>query len=296
MSKSRFGRERRPLFCLLCVLLTGPQPSVASDTPNTSYSALSDTLVQRAQQEFARIEALVQQGTLAKSQLDQARERLEDAKDEAILARTLYAEVRIEDMTDDDAKSMIDAAQRRVDRQSKTVEDRRNLVDSGIIARAEFAAYQDELDARMRVLELAQNRVTLLGELKQMAEQEQRLENAARLNMPGLKNVMIRYEGNGLFGLGDLPAITSEFEKHFHRPLPISALGQTLVHQSMGLDHRNRVDVALNPDQPEGIWLRGLLERLHVPYLAFRSAVAGAATAPHIHIGTASSRLKLAQR
>jgi hypothetical protein len=39
-----------------------------------------------------------------------------------------------------------------------------------------------------------------------------------------------------------------------------------------------------------------LLERLQTPYLAFRSAVVGAATAPHIHIGTGSTRLKLAQR
>jgi hypothetical protein len=64
----------------------------------------------------------------------------------------------------------------------------------------------------------------------------------------------------------------------------------------MGLDHRNRVDVALNPETSEGLWLRQLLEKLHIPYLAFRSAVAGAATAPHIHIGTGSSRLKLASR
>ncbi len=107
---------------------------------------------------------------------------------------------------------------------------------------------------------------------------------------------MVRYDGNGLFDLGDLTAISSEFERHFHHPLPISALGQTLVHQSMGLDHRNRVDVALSPDQPEGLWLRALLERLHVPYLAFRAPVAGAATGAHIHIGTGSTRLKLALR
>lgn len=96
--------------------------------------------------------------------------------------------------------------------------------------------------------------------------------------------------------MNDLTAISRRFEEHFHHSLPVSALGQTLVHQSMGLDHRNRVDVALSPDQPEGLWLRQLLEMLHVPYLAFRSAVAGAATAPHIHIGTGSTRLKLAQR
>ncbi len=164
------------------------------------------------------------------------------------------------------------------------------------MARSEFATFQDELDSRNRVLHLAQNRVHLLENLRQMAETERQFERALQSGAPGVKEVMIRYEGNGVFNLSDLPTISSEFQKHFHHALPISALGQTLVHQSMGLDHRNRVDVALNPDQPEGIWLRQLLERLHVPYLAFRSALTGAATAPHIHIGIGSTRLKLAMR
>jgi hypothetical protein len=184
-----------------------------------------------------------------------------------------------------------------VGRQTKIVEGRRTLLEDGILARSEFAVFEDELNSRERVLELARNRMKLLDDLREMANVEQRLERAAQANGgPALKDAMIRYDGNGVFGLGDLPTISSEFEKRFHHALPVSALGQTLVHQSMGLDHRNRVDVALNPDQPEGVWLRGFLESLRVPYLAFRSAVAGAATAPHIHIGTGSTHLKLAQR
>jgi len=143
---------------------------------------------------------------------------------------------------------------------------------------------------------LAQSRVKLLDELREMADIERRFERAAQNPSPGMKNVMIRFDGNGLFNLGDLTAISSQFERRFHRVLPISALGQTLVHQAMGLDHRNRADIALSPDQPEGVWLRRLLEKLNIPYLAFRNAMPGAATAPHIHIGTESTRLKLASR
>jgi hypothetical protein len=281
-------------LCMLGSLSAAAQSEAAGDTPPTpeSTSALSDALVNRAQNEVARIKALVDQGTLPKSLLEEAQARLADAQDEAILAETLYGTVRLQDMTAEQAAAMISAAQRRVDRQSAMVTDRQKLLDGGIISKSEFASFQNELDSRTRVLELAQNRAKLLEQLRAMAEIEQRLERAARTP----SNVLIRYDGNGLFNLSDLPAISSEFEKQFHRALPISAFGQTLVHQSMGLDHRNRVDVALNPDQPEGIWLRQLLERLHVPYLAFRSAVAGAATAPHIHIGPGSTRLKLASR
>ena len=274
-------------------LSAGAQSAAAGDAPESGgASALSRALVERAQDEVTRVRALVEQGTLPKSLLEEVEAKLADAQDEAILSETLYGQARLQDMTGEQAASMVDAAQRRVDRQSRLVAERQKLLDAGIIARSEFTSFQTELESRERVLELAQNRVKLLENLRAMAESEQRLERAARAPA----DVLIRYDGNGSFSLSDLPTISSEFEKRFHRALPISALGQTLVHQSMGLDHRNRVDVALNPDQPEGIWLRQLLERLHVPYLAFRSAVAGAATAPHIHIGPGSTRLKLASR
>ena len=255
-------------------------------------SALSTALVDRAQSQVELIRALVEQGTLPKSRLEEAEAKLADARDQATLTETLYGITRIEDLTPEHADAMVQAAQRRVDRQTALLESRQTLLETGIIARSELTSYQDELESRRRVLQLAQNRAKLLEDLREMAATEQRLERAAHAS----ENVLIRYDGSGLFDLADLPTIANDFEKRFHHSLPISALGQTWVHQSMGLDHRNRVDVALNPDQPEGVWLRHLLEQLHIPYLAFRSAVAGAATAPHIHIGTGSTRLKLALR
>ncbi|HEX3684707.1 MAG TPA: hypothetical protein VHU83_19375 [Bryobacteraceae bacterium] len=293
MSKCAKWRAGGLILCILGGLSAGAQSAVAGDTPASEGArALSSVLLDRAQNEVVRIRALVEQGTLPKSLLEEAEARLADAQDQAILTATLYGAARLQDMTPQQATAMLEAAQRRVDRQSRIVADRQKLLDGGIISRSEFTLFENELDSRNRVLDLAQNRARLLEQLRAMAETEQQLERAA--HAPA--EVLIRYDGNGLFNLGDLPTISSEFEKRFHHPLPISAFGQTLVHQSMGLDHRNRVDVALNPDQVEGIWLRQLLEKLHVPYLAFRSAMAGAATAPHIHIGPGSTRLKLASR
>jgi hypothetical protein len=51
------------------------------------------------------------------------------------------------------------------------------------------------------------------------------------------------------------------------------------------------VDVALNPDQQEGLWLRKYLESRKIPYFAFRAALPGKATGPHIHMGPPSQRL-----
>jgi len=90
----------------------------------------------------------------------------------------------------------------------------------------------------------------------------------------------------------DLQAIEKAFEAEFDRPLPISADGETDVHRALGFDHRGRVDVAIDPRAPEGVWLRRYLRSRKIPYYAFTSAVAGKATAAHIHIGPGSTRLQ----
>ncbi len=261
-----------------------------SDVPGVSPG------VEAAQNEYARIKSLVESGMLPKIRLDQAAAELADAQDQAILLSTLYSSAKIQDMTADQAQAMLDAARRRVDREAKIVQKRRAFVESGMLAKSEFQAFQNELEARQRAVGLAENRIRLLEEIRQMAEAEQRLEREAQNGVSGARGAEIRYDGSGVFELTELPVISNAFQKQFHRALPVSAIGQTAVHQAMGLDHRNRVDVAVNPDQPEGQWLRLFLERLQIPYLAFRSAVAGAATAPHVHIGLGSTRLKLARR
>src|SRR5579875_3469674 len=86
-------------LCLFWAFLPGAQLCFAADTPDTSYSALSNTLLERARNELARIQVLVDQGTLPKTSLDEAKFRLADAEDDAILAGTLYGPERLQDMT-----------------------------------------------------------------------------------------------------------------------------------------------------------------------------------------------------
>jgi hypothetical protein len=267
----------------------------AGPGPSSPYSAFSDSLLERAKAEVVRVKALVKQGTLSKSKLDEAEEQLADAEDEATLAHTLYAPEHLENTTGEQAAQMVAAAERRVQRQTKRVEQNQKLLDLGILARAEVSGSNEELASRRHVLDLANNRVTLIEQLRQMAAEEQRLALKARSGgIP--QDIEVRFDGGGKFAVAEMASIASAFEHQFHHALPISAMGQTALHRSMGLDHRDRVDVALNPDAPEGLWLRRLLEQRRDPYLAFRSAVAGAATAPHIHIGLGSTRLKAVQR
>lgn len=80
------------------------------------------------------------------------------------------------------------------------------------------------------------------------------------------------------------------FQSRFGRTLPVSAFGQTSLHARMGFDHRNGIDVALHPDSAEGRELLVYLRSQGIPFIAFRHAIRGSATGPHIHIGNPSPR------
>ncbi len=102
----------------------------------------------------------------------------------------------------------------------------------------------------------------------------------------------VRYEGPGGFSLfADAGKITNFFTARFGHALPVSAFGQTSVHDRLGFDHRNAMDVAVHPDSAQGIALLDYLRRAGIPFIAFRSAVPGSATGAHIHIGRPSHRL-----
>lgn len=282
------------LFLALTVYLSlvpGTRAQQASAAAgSSSVGTVVNSQVERAQADLERVERLVADGTLPRVKLDEARARLADLEDQAVLTRTLYGLRTAGSMTEEEGNDMLAAAERRVHRAQVAFDERQKLLDSGAIARVDLESASRELHDRQTVLGFAKDRLRLLKEIASMAENERQLAKSAEAT--SWKNSVIRSDGNGSFSLGDLTPIEAQFEKKFHRTLPISALGQTLTHQSLGLDHKNRVDVALSPVQPEGVWLLALLDRLHVPYLAFRNAVAGAATAPHIHIGLGSTRLQ----
>jgi hypothetical protein len=103
---------------------------------------------------------------------------------------------------------------------------------------------------------------------------------------------VIGYQGRTTLAAADVTALESYFLDQFRRPLPVSALGQTPVHDRLGFDHRHALDVAVHPDSEEGRLLIAYLRRERIPFLAFRGAVPGASTGAHIHIGQASPRIQ----
>ena len=97
--------------------------------------------------------------------------------------------------------------------------------------------------------------------------------------------------GSGRWRISDSTRVEDFFMSRFKRPLPLTAFGQSELHNRWGLDHRNSMDVGLHPDSVEGKVLIKFLVSEQIPFLAFRTSVPGVATGPHIHVGNGSHRM-----
>jgi hypothetical protein len=269
----------------------GPKPA-----PAEPAQTLQSKQLDLAQQQVKRIAELVQAGALPRVRLEEAEQNVADAQDDVILGRLLYGDLPVQNLTEQMSDDMVAAARRRVERQILKLERTKKLVADGILAQSALQPFQEDLNVRQMNLNLAHTRAKLIGELASIAKYEQSMQAAQNATKLGFRDFigggMQHYEGNGVFLEGkDLRPLQVAFVRKFERPLPISADGETALHRSLGFDHRGRVDVAVSPDNPEGIWLRRYLEARRIPYYAFRRAIAGKATAAHIHIGPGSTRL-----
>lgn len=283
---------------LLCSTMVFGQTQVANEPAGPPVPLILESKeIDLAKAEIERVTELVNTGALPRIRLEEAEEKMADAQDQAILTHTLYGELPVQNLSEGMADDMVAAAQRRVEREIKKLEDSRKLVSEGVLPKAALDPIEEELNMRRINLSLAHTRSKLISELSALAKYERSmhsLESVTHIDpyTDFTMHSMVHYEGDGAVLAGkDLLTLESSFARRFGKTLPISADGQTAVHNALGFDHRGRVDVALNPNEPEGIWLRHYLEAKRVPYFAFLRAVPGKATGAHIHIGPGSNKL-----
>lgn len=260
------------------ILAAGPARAQNADDPE----------VMRARAGVERLRALVEAGAAPRADLDRAEEAVADARDEAFLRHTLYGR---DAMTEEQAEEMVAATGRRLERRQKALERAELLVKDGVASQLSLSSYLEDLDRTRKEYDLAVSRAELARELAQMAKVEEQLQRDLEQAPREARQIAERYDGNGVFTRTDFLRVEMAFTSRFEKPLPVSAQGETAVHRALGFDHRDRVDVAVHPDQPEGVWLRQFLTDEHIPFFAFRQAVPGKATGAHIHIGPMSTRL-----
>lgn len=205
-------------------------------------------------------------------------------------------------------REMIRLKEAEVARAEQKHEQLKQLAADGLVARRDVEQSEQALAALRAALEGFHKQLTdsdhLIAEVIEAEEAEREaaartkaLEKAiARSRMTltsrqSVGGVVIRHSGGGGWSIAGLSNVQSFFFSTFGRPLPTSAVGQSATHDRMGFAHHRAADVALHPDSPEGRALIGFLRANGIPFIAFRAAVPGSATGPHIHIGPPSSRL-----
>lgn len=170
------------------------------------------------------------------------------------------------------------------------------LLADGLIAKAQMEENQRALATAQQ--KVAETRRQMTGADDQIAavlvEQAAGEQLAKNLNLAKQRLVrtssFIRFTGGPGWNLGEAYKIQRFFSDTFKRELPIAVFGQGAIHDRWRLDHRNAMDIQLHPDSAEGQVLLNFLQRNGVPYSAFRAAIPGTATGPHIHIGRPSHR------
>ncbi|MEW6208699.1 MAG: hypothetical protein AB1631_10055 [Acidobacteriota bacterium] len=174
----------------------------------------------------------------------------------------------------------------------ETVERRKKLFEENIISRRELEESQRQLaEAEDKVLD-ARRQITeadsVIAEVK-AAEMIDKLKPAATGAFIST-GILIRFTGKAGWSIAEAEKVQGFFSSRFGRALPVSAFGQSATHDRLGYDHRNAMDVAVHPDSAEGQVLMAYLRNAGIPFLAFRQALAGSSTGPHIHIGYPSKR------
>ena len=169
------------------------------------------------------------------------------------------------------------------------------LFEQGLIAKNELtqselklAAAKDKVNETSRLMTNADAQIaeTLLEAQAEAQLAKTRLAKNRLLQTASY----IRFTGAGGWMLSDAWKVQRFFLDSFKKQLPIAVFGQGAIHDRWRLDHRNSMDISLHPDGPEGQALMNFLRSNGIPFLAFRGAIPGTATGPHIHIGRPSHR------
>lgn len=200
------------------------------------------------------------------------------------------------------SRELLAVQEAEVTNAASALEELRALVAEGLVARVELETSEQLLAGRRAQLEATKKQITdsdhMIAEIQadQELAKKQASTPARLLVKPVAKQfssyaTILRYSGTTSWSLGSLGGVESFFRNTFGRGLPTSAVGQSATHNRLGYDHRHAVDVALHPDSAEGKSLINYLQNQGIPFLAFRAAVPGVATGPHIHIGRPSHRL-----
>ncbi|MGH9902970.1 MAG: hypothetical protein ACRD68_14285 [Pyrinomonadaceae bacterium] len=195
-------------------------------------------------------------------------------------------------------RELLPLREKEAARETERVGKLKELYADGIISKREFEGSALALASARAGVEDVRKQLAaadlVLAETLAEAEAATQIASAAATSYksPVRKLAYTRYGGTGNWLLSGAANVEGFFASQFGRRLPVSSFGQSDLHNRLGFDHRNAMDVALHPDSVEGQALINYLQSAGIPFIAFRGAVPGSSSGPHIHVGRPSSRIR----
>ena len=192
-------------------------------------------------------------------------------------------------------EKLVEIYERNVKRSEEQLTQAKDLFSQGLISKTQLTESENavtvattKVTETRRQMEAADTQIadTLLEAKAEAQMAKTRLRRGALLST----TAYIRYNGPANWSLADSWKVQQFFQNTFKKPLPIAVFGQGAIHDRWRLDHHNSMDISLHPDGPEGQALINFLRSNGIPFLAFRTAIPGTATGPHIHVGRPSHR------
>jgi hypothetical protein len=238
-----------------------------------------------------------------KPKTDQSRAIQKKPQTKSTAARTADELVRLREefiKATNDYTASLEKLRQSYEKSVRKAEDElaksRELLAAGLISRKAVEAGEVELAKEKDKVAEVNRRIagaeSQIAETLLEAEAEAKLAKSRPVPRGGMIKTaaLIRYNGGAVWALSDGWRVQRFFLDAFKKPLPVAVFGQGSIHDRWRLDHHNAMDVSLHPDGPEGQALLGFLRANGIPFLAFREAIPGTATGPHIHVGRPSHR------
>jgi hypothetical protein len=172
----------------------------------------------------------------------------------------------------------------------------KELLEQGLISKRDADASDRAVaDAKVKIEDVRQqmsNANTQIAQVLVEVETDKQMSKLRRIPKGGMvrTTAFIRFNGGGPWAISQAGTVDAFFRQKFGHALPIAVLGQGAIHNRWRLDHHNAMDLSLNPDGVEGQAVMDFLRSRGIPFSAFRQAIPGTATGPHIHVGLPSHR------
>jgi hypothetical protein len=193
-------------------------------------------------------------------------------------------------------EKLVPLYERTLQRAQERLAKDQELFKQGLIAQKDLGASEKAVaDSQAKIDEVHKQMDAAETQMAQVlveVETEKQMAKVRRIPRGGMVQTtsFIRFNGIGPWAISQAGSVDVFFRQKFGHALPIAVLGQGAIHNRWRLDHHNAMDLSLNPDGVEGKAVMDYLRVRGIPFSAFRQAIPGTATGPHIHVGLPSHR------